>query len=875
MIRRLLPAGLMSTIVLACHAAAQETTAPPSKSPIGAEGITFFENKVRPLLAEQCYRCHGPDSGAGKAELRVDSIDSLLKGGVSGPAIVRGEPGRSLLILAVRHEGEISMPPKKKLPAAEIEALTAWVKMGAPWPAAAKVSVPVAANSGTVPDWPESARRFWAFRMPADAPPPAIRDASSPRSPIDRFILARLEAAGLSPAPPADKRTLLRRATLDVVGIPPTIEEMDAFLGDDSPQAFERVIDRLLASPRYGERWGRHWLDVVRYADSNGMDDNLAYSDAWRYRDYVIRSFNADKPFDRFLEEQIAGDLIADSEPARRDELIVATGFLALGPKMLAEDDPVKQQMDIVDEQIDTTCRVFLGLTMGCARCHDHKFDPLAMSDYYALAGIFQSTQTMLAHRVDSKWNATGLGDPRAALRLEDLEQIIDRHDNAIVNGNPNKMTDRERSAHATLLEEAKKEYAAIPKAMAVAEGRVGDLEVFLRGNHLTRGPLVRRRLPTILAGANQPPMPPSSSGRLELARWLTGPRNPLTARVIVNRAWRWHFGQGLVRSVDNFGKLGEAPSHPELLDWLAVRFVEDGWSLKVLHRRILLSATYQTSAARDEKAAQVDPEDRLLWRRPRRRMAAEELRDALLAVSEQLDSAMRGTLLETPPFQDLSVTGVARNPTIYQSARRSVYLPVLRSALYDVFQAFDFPDPAVPSGDRATTTVASQALFMMNSPLAARASERLAEIVLNDDATGAFDAGDGSTRDNPPWPSENPPVPPLRKGGIKKGEPRSMSPPYQGGARGGRGPGPASRPGEVSHPMVSRSSDRDRLDRACRRILGRPAAEDELSRWEVFLARYQAARSLANESPDRRRRLAWQGFCRALLSSNEFVYVN
>ncbi len=609
--RGIRPAGLMVTIVLACVAAARESAAPPSeptKIPMGLESIAFFENKVRPVLAEHCYRCHGPESGAGKAELRVDSLDSLLKGGVSGPAIVRGDPGRSLLILAVRHEGDVSMPPKKKLAAAEIEALTAWVKMGAPWPSAAGVPPPVAANNATVPVWPESARRFWAFRMPGDAPPPPVDDTGWPRSPIDRFILARLEAAGLRPAPPADKRTLLRRAMLDLLGIPPTVEELDAFLRDDSPRAYECAIDRLLASPRCGERWGRHWLDVVRYADSNGMDDNLAYSDAWRFRDYVIRSFNADKPVDRFLEEQIAGDLIAGSEPARRDELIVATGFLAIGPKMLAEDDPVKQQMDIVDEQIDTTSRVLLGLTMGCARCHDHKFDPLAMSDYYALAGIFQSTQTMLSHRVDSKWNATALGDSRVALRLEDLEQIIDRHDNALVNGNPNRMTDGERTAHTTLLEEARKEYAAIPKAMAVAEGRVGDLEVFLRGNHLTRGPIVPRRLPTILAGASQPAMKSTSSGRLEFARWLTGPRNPLTARVIVNRAWRWHFGQGLVRSVNNFGKLGELPSHPELLDWLALRFVEDGWSLKALHRRIVLSATYRISAAWDEKAAQVRP---------------------------------------------------------------------------------------------------------------------------------------------------------------------------------------------------------------------------------------------------------------------------
>jgi hypothetical protein len=809
MIRKHSCHGMMFALLLAGRVAAQEPTTPTVQvtGTSGREaGLNFFESKVRPILAEHCYRCHGPDSGAGKAELRVDSLESLLKGGTSGPAIVRGEPGRSLLILAVRHEGDVSMPPKKKLVPAEIEALRAWVKMGAPWPASTNFSIPSATGEGgTIPRWPESARQFWAFRMPATVEPPPVRDSSWPRSPIDRFILARLEAAGLHPAPPADRRTLSRRATLDLLGIPPSVGEMDEFLRDRSPDAFERVIDRLLESPRYGERWGRHWLDVVRYADSNGMDDNLAYSDACRYRDYVIRSFNSDKPFDRFTEEQIAGDLLAESEPAKRDDSIVATGFMAIGPKMLAEDDPVKQQMDIVDEQLDTTCRVFLGLTMGCARCHDHKFDPLAMSDYYALAGIFRSTRTMLSHRVDSKWNATALGDARSVLRLEDLEQIIDRHDNALVNGDPRKSTEQERSARAALLEEAKKEYAAIPKAMAIAEGQVGDLEVFLRGNHLTRGPIVPRRLPSILAGADQAQLSPKSSGRLELARWLTGPRNPLTARVIVNRAWRWHFGQGLVRSVDNFGKLGELPSHPELLDWLAIRFVEDGWSLKALHRRIMLSATYRMSTAWNEHASQLDPEDRLLWRMPRRRMDAEELRDSLLAVAGQLDSTMGGTLLASTPFQDLSVTGVARDGHLYESSRRSVYLPVLRSALYDVFQAFDFPDPAVPNGDRATTTVASQALFMMNGKLVEHASERLSESLLTDGQIG----------------------------------------------------------------------DCERLDRACRRILGRPAAPEERSQWEAFLSRYQAARSLAGESPERRRRLAWQGLCRALLSSNEFLYVN
>ena len=777
---------LVLPIALACQSAGQEAVAPKNRlmgAPAGETSIALFESKVRPILVEQCYRCHGPESGEGKAKLRIDSLESLLSGGVSGPAIVRGEPDQSLLILAVRHEGEVSMPPKQKLVQREIDALVAWVKMGAPWPASAKGPAPTS-TAESLPEWNEPARQCWAFQIPRAPTPPMVVDREWPRSPIDRFILARLEAAGLRPAPPADKRKLLRRATLDLLGIPPSSGEMDAFLTDDSAQDFERVVDRLLASPRYGERWGRHWLDVARYADSNGMDDNLAYSDAWRYRDYVIASLNSDKPFNRFLEEQIAGDLLAESEPSRRDALIVATGFLAIGPKMLAEDDPVKQKMDIVDEQLDTTCRVFLGLTMGCARCHDHKFDPLAMSDYYAMAGIFQSTQTMLSHRVDSKWNTTALGGSRAMLRLEDLEQIIDRHDNALVNGNTNAMTADERTAHGTLLDEAKKEYASIPKAMAVAEGKVGDLAVFLRGNHLTRGPVVARRLPTILAGVHQTSLPsrpqrPARAGTMadepaESARGA-GHRRIASGAGISARDWS-------ARLTISASWASCPHTRSSWIGW-PTQFVSDGWLLKTLHKRMLMSRAYQMSTAWNERAAQIDPENRLLWRMPRRRMAAEELRDAILAVSGQLDTTMGGTLLASVPFQDLSVTGVGRDPRLYLSTRRSVYLPVLRSALYDVFQAFDFPDPAVLNGDRASTTVASQALFMMNSPIVGCTCESLADSLLND-------------------------------------------------------------PG---------LSDRDRLQRTCQRIFGRPARPEEVSEWESFLDRYQSAASLTGESPERR----------------------
>ncbi len=778
-----------------------------SAAPADRPGFELFEKKVRPLLVEHCFECHGPDSGEGENGLRLDSLAGIMRGGKSGPAIVAGDPARSLLILAVKHDGAAAMPPKRKLAQTEIDALTAWVRAGAPWPGeqlAARQRASTAGTEASTGDWDEKARSFWAFQPLRRLDPPAVRDEAWSRTPIDRFVRARLDAAGLAPAPRADKHTLLRRVTLDLIGIPPTEEERIAFLQDDSPEAFVRVVERLLASPLYGERWGRHWLDVVRYADSNGMDDNLAYSDAWRYRDYVIASFNVDRPYDQFVQEQLAGDLLAANDPARRDELVIATGFLSIGPKMLAEDDPLKQQLDIVDEQLDTSCRLFMGLTMGCVRCHDHKFDPLSMADYYGLAGIFKSTRTMLSYRVDSKWNATGLGDPAAVFRVEDLEQIIDRHDNALVNGNTGAMSAAERGAHTRLLNVARDEYATIAKSMSVSDTVGEDLPILLRGNHLTPGAIAPRRFPTILAGTAQPAIGSDESGRLALARWLTAPEHPLTSRVIANRVWRWHFGQGLVRTVDNFGRLGELPSHPELLDWLATTLIADGRSLKQLHRRMLLTETYQMAGDGNEQAAQLDPENRLHWRRTRRRMEAEVLRDSLLAVSGALDRTMGGTLMATTPFQNLGIAGLARNPELYQSNRRSVYLPVLRSALYDMFQAFDFPDPATMNGDRATTTVASQALFMLNGELVEKSAGQLADMVCGD-------AG----RD-----------------------------------------------------------DAERLEFLARRILGRDAADDERSMWLEFLARYETAPSLSAISPDERRRAAWQGLCRALLSSNEFVYI-
>jgi hypothetical protein len=689
---------------------------------------TFFEKRVRPVLVARCFKCHGSDSKA-KGGLRVDSRAALLRGGDRGPALHPGKPEESLLIRALHHDGEVKMPPRSKLPAREIADLTTWIKTGAAWPNDRSI-IEFPHTEGRVEFTPEQ-KAFWAFQPPRAPTIPRVQDTHWVRSPLDAFILAQLEAKGLRPAPLADKRTLIRRATFDLIGLPPTPDEVEAFVRDDSPEAFARVIDRLLASPHYGERWGRHWLDVARYADSNGMDENLVQANAWRYRDYVIAAFNRDKPYDRFVREQLAGDLLPAADPQSAAEQIIATGFLSLGPKMLAEDDPVKMQMDIVDEQIDTVGRTFLGLTLGCARCHDHKFDPIPTADYYSLAGIFKSTKTMDNFRVVARWHERPLGTPEEIARQHEQQKKIDakRREIDAAAKRPKENEEKLKRLRSELreLEKGKQE---LPAAMAVEEGSVGNVRIHLRGSHWTLGREVPRRFPQILADDRQTSLDGKRSGRRQLAEWLTRADHPLTGRVMVNRVWHWHFGRGLVGTTDNFGRLGERPVNQPLLDWLTLRVIEGGWSIKALHRQIMLSNTYQMSATPDAEASRVDPENRLRWRWDRRRLEAEEVRDALLAVSGQLDTALGGSLLQGN--NRAYVPGYPNSRyNRYDSRRRSVYLPVLRSDLYAVFQAFDFADPSTPSGERATTTVAPQALFMLNSKLVREQTRSLASFML------------------------------------------------------------------------------------------------------------------------------------------------
>lgn len=779
-----------------------------------SEDVRFFETAVRPVLVEHCQKCHG--EAKQQAGLRLDSRKAILSGGDSGPALVPGKPEESRLIRAVRQvDDDLKMPPKGKLTDRQIADLARWVETGAPFPAA------LSAVSSRNRD-----PNHWAFLPPIEPPVPAVKNGAWPQSPVDNFILAKLEAAGQGPASPADKRTLIRRATFDLIGLPPEPAEVEAFLADDHPDAFSRLVDRLLASPAYGERWGRHWLDVARYADSNGLDENVAHGNAWRYRDYVVAAFNRDKGYDRFLLEQLAGDLLPAENERQRHEQLIATGFLGIGPKVLAEVDEAKMQMDIVDEQIDTVGRALLGLTLGCARCHDHKFDPIDTADYYGLAGIFKSTRTMENYKKVAKWNENVLASPATKAMQDEYDALLAAKKLVVdafvakadeqVRQNPppdGKLPEKLELLYPPETKEALKKLRdelsnlqknppELPSAIGVTEDRVADLAICIRGNPLKLGDVVPRHTPPVMKGPAAMQFPASESGRRELAQWMIDPQHPLTSRVIVNRVWRWHFAKGLVRTPDNFGLLGELPSHPELLDWLAKRFIVEGWSIKSLHRLILNSSTYQQSSVPSSDALARDPENRLFGRADVRRLDAEEVRDALLAVSGRLDRMPGGTLLKVKNRGYL-FDHTSKDLTDYTSYRRSLYLPVIRNNLYDLFQLLDYPDAAIPSGDRTATTVAPQALMMMNSEFVMQSAADLAARLLD--------------------------VP---------------------------------------------GDDDSRLGRMNAIAYGRKATADEVTASQSFLL--DVEKSLATTEPDaaKRRRQAWNILCHTAVAANEFIYV-
>ena len=886
------------------------------------------------------------------AGLVLTTSEGFHQGAKSGPLVSGTEPGQSRLIRAVRYLDAIKMPPTGKLAPDEIHSLEEWVATGAPWP---KAELANQAEPGT------SKSDYWAFRPLDNSPPPSVENESRAANPIDHFILARLEGKRLDPAPHAEKLTLLRRAKYDLHGLPPTEAQIEQFLADSEPGAFARLVDRLLASPRYGERWGRHWLDVARYATSTGVDEDHRYPYAWRYRDYVIDAFNQDLPYDQFVREQIAGDLLPVGDPGQVNQRgIIATGFLALGPKAIAQQDRVQMVYDVVDEQIDTVSKVFLGLTIACARCHDHKFDPILNTDYYSLASIFASSQTyadlsleegnvvqfhmeplvpadvyqryrnhqnkietvdklidatlelesieymersrlpqlvdyMLAARsvyVDgrpveaaaqegnlkietlkkwaeyldpgdqlrlylkewhdadaasarnvaeryqqrfaasstewrekvAKWKAEvqkayGEGAPASKRPVTDGFKNRFHEETAINEGGAFYIDEgpREEILSAELrrlierlrAEKAKLEKAAPPRppmASAVVEGKIIDQPVFLRGNHHNHGKVVPKEFPHVLAGANQEAVT-QGSGRRELAEWLVTGNAALTSRVMVNRIWHWHFGQGLVRTPNNFGKVGERPTHPPLLDYLARQFVDSGWSIKQMHRLIMLSSTYRMSSRVSNDARRLDPDNRLWSRFDRRRLSIEELRDSILALAGSLDLTMGGTL--QPELGDSTKGSSTEDPPYLApeaSMRRTVYLPLYRNRLPKLLSLFDFVDSTSSTGQRSQTNIAPQGLFVMNSKF------------------------------------------------------------FDGRARG------------FAERLLDRPSGADaaRVDRAYLMALARKPTSDELQFSLDYVRNYPSSslQKISGETTDHQL-TAWQGLCRILMASNEFHYVD
>ncbi|MCB1276853.1 PSD1 and planctomycete cytochrome C domain-containing protein [Prosthecobacter sp.] len=707
------------------------------------DGVTFFEAKVLPVLQQRCYECHSHENKI-KGGLALDLKNGWQTGGDHGPAVVPGDVVKSHLVEAVRYTNpDMEMPPKGKLATNEIEVLEKWVAMGAPDP---RVSQIAAKEAKTVDI--EAGKKFWAFQPVRDSKPPAVKNTAWPLNEVDRFILAKQEAAGLSPAPDADPHTWLRRVSLALTGLPPTPEEISAFMSDlsdesDKSDAYARVVDRLLNSSAFGERWARHWLDLTGYADQIGTSNSVFAEHAWRYRDYVISAFNNDKPFDQFVREQVAGDLLPASSPEKRAENIIATGFLVLGDVEIVAVDKLKMEHDLVDQQVSKIGTAFLGMTLGCVRCHDHKFDPIAQTDYYAMAGMFRSTSS--TYKTDNGvWSSVHKRElPETTEQKSQREKAVAAHEARI------KALEAEIAAKTAEkadtkgmkaeMEHAKFFAPTVAKAFAVHDvERPADMCVTIRGNPRALGDVVKRGALRVASWAEFPAIPADQSGRAQLADWLADPRNPLTARVTVNRIWQKLFGEGIVRTVDYFGTRGEKPTHPELLDHLAAQFMKNGWSQKRLIRELVLSRTYRQSSSADATDG-----NRLLTRMNRPRLDAEAIRDAMLAISNKLVPSGGGTALPLEfPENVQSINPGAVNPPAFkfskmrpvQEFERTIYQPVIRTAaqpgsakLRDVF---DFTQPAQIAGQRAETAVPTQALFLINSDLVRARATDIAKLV-------------------------------------------------------------------------------------------------------------------------------------------------
>ncbi|WP_322282858.1 PSD1 and planctomycete cytochrome C domain-containing protein [Prosthecobacter sp.] len=666
----------------------------------------FFESKIRPVLVKSCYECHAQGAKKIGGKLLLDAPSEMIVGGESGPSLIPGKPDESLIIQAVRYDG-LEMPPKKRLPEQVVNDFITWVKMGAPDP---RVDAPKSAKKTLTTD----KAALWSYQPVTHPKPPMVKAKDWARDAIDSFVLAKIEVKGLSPTKDATPEMLIRRVYFDLIGLPPSAGEVLSFVSRHL--SFQQVVDELLESPHFGERWGRHWLDVARYAESNGNDGlsrNPSFPHAWRYRDYVIRAFNEDMPYDRFITEQIAGDLLSADSEAQRDRQLIATGFLAIGAKPAkAMNDNF--EMDVVADQIGVIGHGIMGLSVGCARCHDHKTDPIPTRDYYALAGIFKSTETL--------WGAAahqGLTAPQTPLHeLKTAEKVTVRPEaEAII------------SKHEPRRPPAKPafKYAAdAPLAMGVREAKTAvDCKLNIDGEAKKLGAAVPRGFLTA-CGAMDPSiqLDPKQSGRLQLAQWLTSRQHPQTARVMVNRVWQHLFGEGLVRTPADFGITGESPTHPELLDHLATRFMSEGWSIKRLIRSIVLSHTYQLSSQCDDKLREADSDNLLLARHNRRRLDAEAVRDAMLAATGDLNPQPgHGSLIQ---HQNVLINEL---PPLHQpSTHRSVYLLMLRNSMPPELTPFNLPDAVTVTGNRDSSTLATQSLYLLNNAFLVEQSKRFAK---------------------------------------------------------------------------------------------------------------------------------------------------
>lgn len=839
------------------------------------EQIEFFEKKVRPVLANNCFGCHSAQSQKLRGGLRLDSRESMLSGGTSGiPAITPGDPEKSQLIKAIRYtDSKLQMPPGEKLSNQEIADLESWIKQGAPMSGSAVAAAPAKPAYDFT-----AAKTFWSFQPLRLSTPPPVRNRAWIRNPVDQFVLAKLEEKRLSPVADADKRTLIRRATFDLTGLPPTPAEIDAFLADRSADAFAKVVDRLLASPQYGERWGRHWLDVVRYADTAGDNSDFPVPAAFRYRNYVIKAFNEDKPYDEFAREQIAGDLLPAKTQAEKNEKIVATGYLAMSRRFGSRN---KEFNLTIDDTIDNLGKTFLGLSVSCARCHDHKFDPIPTRDYYALYGIFNSSRYSFpgAEIYPHPAEMVALAPPKQAetfskwqREIADLddrkEQLVAERGTAARNkaqkekeAKEAKETAEKKADNQSTIQETAGKAAATPtptptpipsyeqrpadfdrdamnwglagrskrlpdeveaevlqvrsqiadlnerapkvqKAYAVSEGYAANARIHRRGDPKSLGDEVPRGFLTILGG-QQLPAGSHGSGRDHLAGWIVDRANPLTARVMANRIWEYHFGKGIVATENDFGTRGTRPTHPELLDYLASRFIESGWSVKAMHRLIMNSHAYQLSSRDSAGNKAIDNNNSFLWHFDRRRLSAEEIRDSLLAVSGRLDK----TPAEGHPFpaeRDWHYTQHAQFFALYPTNRRSVYLMQQRLKKHPLMEVFDGPDTNSSTPQRSLTTTPVQALYLMNDPFVhAQADEFAVRVAMA----------------------------------------------FEGAAK--------------------------RIDFAYRLALGRPATPAEIQQASGYLQKVRGDLIEAKVEEEQLTRKALASFLRVLLSSNEFLYVD